>query len=72
MAGVDNGIGLGELADLPGKHQLIELVSTRSSLGYHLEILAGNHFKIGLLHQKSAVDALEVVSRLSVSQRSGF
>ena len=60
VASIDNGIGLDEFADLPGKHQVTELVFCGLAVCHDLQVCLGDAPQIGILYQQTTIDTFEV------------
>ncbi len=61
--GIDDGIGLHVLGDLPGKDQVVDFRFGRRTPGDDLEVGVLDHAQVLVLHQQAAGHALEVPLR---------
>ena len=60
IGGVNDGIGLDEFRYFPGEQQVLHLLIGRLYLAGYLQVGSGNHAKVTILHQQSAVNALVI------------
>ena len=58
VAGVEDGVGLDVLADLPGEEQGAHLLGGGLPLGDHLEVGVGEGADVVVLHEDAAGDIL--------------